>query len=357
MVGFFIMKEIHLSFAPSTSYLPVIIPFEAKNNFFSISGKTKKVLHPFPFHTFVHDDFNCLTTDEIQHKAESPANHATKRFVLSVSKQEYLKTVEALQQHIQRGDVYEVNYCIELFADNVFINPYGLYLEMLEQLNQPFSGLVRYNDFYLICASPERYLKKTANTVISQPMKGTAARGTNPQEDLMNKNRLLYSAKERAENVMIVDLVRNDLSKIAQRGSVKVDEIFGIYTFSTVHQMISTVSAQVREDVQLEDIVQATFPMGSMTGAPKYSALKLIDKYEKNSRGLYSGSIGYLLSNGDFDLNVVIRSFQYNRQIGRISLWVGSAITTYANPEEEWKECLLKAEALLSLVNGRVEYT
>lgn len=202
-----------------------------------------------------------------------------------------------------------------------------------------------------MCGSPERYLRKIGNKVISQPIKGTAPRSADVEEDAQNIVRLKTDPKERAENIMITDLVRNDLSKSALPGSVKVEELCEIYSYQTVHQMISTISAQYPADLPFTKIIADTFPMGSMTGAPKVMAMKLIHEIEKKARGLYSGSVGYIDPNGDFDFNVVIRSLQYNAETNYLSAMVGSAITALANPETEYQECLLKADALFKALN------
>ena len=156
----------------------------------------------------------------------------------------------------------------------------------------------------------------------------------------------MNSAKDRSENVMVVDLVRNDLSKVCKEGTVRVDELYGIYSFPQVHQMISTVSGELKEEVCFTDILKATFPMGSMTGAPKNKVMHLIEKYEQTKRGIFSGAVGYISPNGDFDFNVVIRSIMYNADTSYLSFQTGSAITFYSDPEKEWEECLLKAEAI-----------
>ena len=263
------------------------------------------------------------------------------------SKQEYMATVERLRQHILRGDCYEINFCQEFYAEDVAVNP----LEMYEQLSRispnPFAAFYRLNDKYLLCSSPERYLKKEGATIFSQPIKGTARRDLgDAKNDEQNKVKLSVSKKEIAENVMVVDLVRNDLSKVCIDGSVKVDELFGLYTFPQVHQMISTVSGTLDDKVHLSDILKATFPMGSMTGVPKKSVMQLIEKYERTKRGLFSGAVGYIQPGGDFDFNVVIRSILYNATQKYISIQAGSAITFYSDAATEYEECLLKIEAI-----------
>ncbi len=266
-----------------------------------------------------------------------------------VSHKDYLQAIDKILWHIQRGDIYELNYCMEFFVQDLLISPQFVY-ERLKQISPtPFGAYLKYHDKFLMCASPERYLKKQGQHIFSQPIKGTSSRNDNEYIDQQNKDYLLNSPKERAENIMITDLVRNDLSKVAARGSVHVDELCGIYSFKQVHQMISTVSAQLREGVHWLDAIRATFPMGSMTGAPKTSAIKLIENYEKSKRGLYSGCIGYVTPEGDFDFNVVIRSVLYNRKRSYLSFNVGGAITGQSIPQQEYEECLLKASAIMKV--------
>jgi para-aminobenzoate synthetase component 1 len=162
----------------------------------------------------------------------------------------------------------------------------------------------------------------------------------------------LQSEKEKAENLMIVDLVRNDLARSSKTGSVKVEELFGIYSFSQVHQMISTVSSQIKETTSAVEAIKNAFPMGSMTGAPKVMAMELIEKYENTKRGLYSGAIGYFAPNSDFDFNVVIRSIQYNESKQYLNFEVGSAITYDSDANLEYEECLLKAQAMMKALAG-----
>ncbi|HMG82080.1 MAG TPA: anthranilate synthase component I family protein, partial [Ferruginibacter sp.] len=246
---------------------------------------------------------------------------------------------------------YELNFCQEFYAEPASIDPIAVYQQLTKLSPNPFAALYKLNDRYCLCASPERYLKKMGETVISQPIKGTAKRDlANKLLDEERKTSLLNSNKERSENVMVVDLVRNDLSKICQEGSVKVDELFGIYSFPQVHQMISTVSGRLQNDIHWVDAIKATFPMGSMTGAPKKRVMELIEKYEQTKRGLFSGSIGYINPEGDFDFNVVIRSILYNSNTQYLSFQTGGAITFYSNAAEEYEESLLKAEAIKTVL-------
>ncbi|MFP5041569.1 anthranilate synthase component I family protein [Parasediminibacterium sp. JCM 36343] len=265
----------------------------------------------------------------------------------SITKKAYLHSIEKLRQHILRGDCYELNFCQEFFATNAVINPLDVYNQLMQLSPNPFSCYYKNGDKYLLCASPERYLQKKDCQLISQPIKGTFKRDIgNAGADSKLKHQLYNSSKERAENVMVVDLVRNDLSKICKEGSVAVTELFGIYTFPQVHQMISTIAGEIKDGIGFSDILAATFPMGSMTGAPKKRVMELINQYEAGQRGLYAGAVGYIAPNGDFDFNVVIRSILYNATNQYLSYQVGGGITFYSNAEEEYKECLLKAEAI-----------
>ena len=263
------------------------------------------------------------------------------------SKEEYLETVERIQEHILRGDCYELNFCQEFYAENCQIDPLDIYIKLSQLSPNPFAGFYKLDDKFLICSSPERYLKKVGDKIFSQPIKGTSKRNlNNSKEDEINKKNLSESKKEISENVMVVDLVRNDLSKVCIEGSVIADELFGLYTFPQVHQMISTISGTLKEPIILSDILKATFPMGSMTGVPKKSVMQLIERYEKTKRGLFSGTIGYITPEGDFDFNVVIRSLLYNSTNKYVSMQAGSAITFYSEAEKEYEECLVKIEAM-----------
>ena len=263
-----------------------------------------------------------------------------------VTKENYLKNVVKLKNHIQQGDIYEINYCQEYVANKVQINPIDTYFKLNKKSPTPFSCYVKYNDKFLLCASPERFMSKIGTKILSQPIKGTIKRGATLQEDEQLKIQLQNDPKERSENMMIVDLVRNDLSKIATQNSVKVEELCQIYTFPQVHQLISAISAELKPEVDFKSIVHALFPMGSMTGAPKIRAMELIEQYEVSKRGLYSGTVGYIKPNGDFDFNVVIRSILYNSSSKKLAYFVGGAITSLSEPEKEYEECLLKAKAI-----------
>jgi para-aminobenzoate synthetase component 1 len=266
-----------------------------------------------------------------------------------VSKADYIKQVELIKHHIFEGDVYELNYCRELYAENENLDAVSIFQQLNARTKAPFSAFFRNQSQYALCASPERFLKKQGKKLISQPIKGTAARGTNTKTDALLKSALSSSEKERAENVMIVDLVRNDLTKSAKTGTIKVEELFGIYSFPTVHQMISTVTAECTDDMDEIDMITHAFPMGSMTGAPKIRAMQIIDEVENTARGLFSGALGYFAPEAQFDFNVVIRSILFNADTKYLSIQSGGAITIDSNPEEEWKEMELKSEAMQSL--------
>lgn len=268
-----------------------------------------------------------------------------------ISKDNYLEKVTNLLEHIHRGDIYEANFCMEFFAENADINPLEKFLKLNKISKSPQAVFFKNNIQFLLSASPERYIKKEGDLIISQPIKGTAKRFLDPIEDEKSKSQLALDPKERAENIMVTDLVRNDLSRTAQKGSVKVEELCAIYSFEQVHQMISTITSKLDGQYAAIDVIKTTFPMGSMTGTPKVSVLKIIEELEETKRGLYSGAVGYFTPNGDFDFNVVIRSILYNQEKKYASFSVGSAITSLSIPENEYEECLLKAKAMREVLS------
>lgn len=267
-----------------------------------------------------------------------------------MSREEYGIAFQKIKKHIMQGDIYEVNLCQEFYSENASLSPFQAY----EQLNllspNPFSCFFKNDGHFIISASPERFLAKRGTKLISQPIKGTFARGKTFQEDEINKLNLKNNPKDRNENIMIVDLVRNDLAKSAKRASVKVEELAKIYSFPQVHQLISTITCQQEEGVTISKVIENAFPPGSMTGAPKISAMRISDKTEKSARGMYSGSIGYITPNQDFDFNVVIRSIIYSECNNYLSYHVGGAITALSVEEEEYQECILKAKAITTLL-------
>lgn len=280
--------------------------------------------------------FVTLSADEVQQR---------------ISKENYLHKVNKILEHIHRGDIYEANFCMEFFIENANINPLEKFLKLNEISKSPLAVYFKNNTQFLLSASPERYVKKEGDLIISQPIKGTAKRFQDPTEDEKSKTELALDPKERSENIMVSDLVRNDLSRTAQKGSVKVEELCGIYSFEQVHQMISTITSRLDSQYTGVDVIKTTFPMGSMTGTPKVSVLKIIEELEETKRGLYSGAVGYFTPNGDFDFNVVIRSILYNQEKKYASFSVGSAITSQSVPEKEYEECLLKAKAMREVLS------
>ena len=294
----------------------------------------------------LQEDYQDITTIVPQQSTASDSVMVQAR----IDQKKYLEQVQKMQEYIHKGDIYEANFCMEFYAENATIQP----LEKFQKLNAisqpPFAVFLKNNQQYLLSATPERYLRKEGEDLISQPIKGTAKRYEDPVADEKAKEDLASNPKERAENIMITDLVRNDLSRTAQKGSVQVEELCGIYSFMQVHQMISTITSKMDEKYAVIDVLRLTFPMGSMTGAPKISAMKIIEELEATKRGLYSGAVGYFTPEGDFDFNVVIRSILYNQKKQYLSFSVGSAITALSVPEQEYEECLLKAKAMKSVL-------
>ncbi|MBL7473354.1 aminodeoxychorismate synthase component I [Robertkochia sediminum] len=288
-------------------------------------------------------------------EAEVPQDPHRVAIKMRIHKDEYKEKVGEMLRHIHRGDIYEANFCQEFYAEDTVIYPLQCYFDLNAISAPPFATYLKLEELYLVSASPERYLKKKGQKVISQPIKGTARRAEDPEEDQQLAANLKADEKERSENVMIVDLVRNDLSRMALKGSVEVEELCEVYTFKQVHQLISTVTAVVSEDTDPVEIIRNTFPMGSMTGAPKISAMKIIEELEETRRGLYSGAVGYFSPEGDFDLNVIIRSILYNKEKRYVSFSVGSAITAASSPDKEYEECLVKAKAMREVLEGSSE--
>ena len=297
------------------------------------------------------DDEIDFDFDEINQCSVFSVQSAAVEVKQRISKENYISKVSKMLEHIHRGDIYEANFCMEFYAENTPIEPLEIYQKLNAISQPPFAVYFKNNSNYLMCASPERYLKKENFKVISQPIKGTSRRSFDIELDELSKFELENNPKEQSENIMIVDLVRNDLSKTATKGSVNVEELCKIYSFKQVHQMISTIASEVENTTSAVEIIRTTFPMGSMTGAPKISAMNIIENLEETKRGLYSGAVGYFTPNGDFDFNVVIRSILYNSDNQYISFSVGSAITSQSVPELEYEECLLKAKAMFEVLS------
>lgn len=304
----------------------------------------------------LQNDFNEIRSQKSETGNEFPTtnNHQPLTIQQRIPKESYLEKAGKMLAHIHRGDIYEANFCMEFYAENAVIHPLDTYTRLNAISEPPFAVYLKNYKHYLMSASPERYIRKEGSKIVSQPIKGTARRSTNPVEDEAIKQALVANEKERSENIMIVDLVRNDLSHTAGKQSVRVEELCGTYTFKQVHHLISTVASHVSPETKPEAVLKTTFPMGSMTGAPKISAMQIIENLEETKRGLYSGAVGYFTPDGDFDFNVVIRSILYNEQNGYVSFSVGSAITVEASPEMEYEECLLKASAMRKVLENNL---
>ena len=292
----------------------------------------------------------CFVPSKVEENYSLPNLDIKKKHHISFqpreSKESYIKTINQIKNYIQQGDFYEANYCYEWWAECSNFNSHQIYNKLISITNPPHKVYANLNDHQVLSASPELFIQKRGNKLISKPIKGTQKRSDNPRKDLALVKALKNNPKERAENIMIVDLVRNDFSKIATLNSVNVEELCEVYTFKNIHQMISTVTCEIDNSINLTDILKATFPMGSMTGAPKIEVLKTMNQLEKTNRGLYSGSVGIIKPNGDFDFNVIIRTLLYNKKNNILSFHVGGAITNKSDPEEEYEETLIKAQAL-----------
>jgi para-aminobenzoate synthetase component 1 len=295
----------------------------------------------------IEEDFSAI----IQSQKWVTENESSIEIQQRISKENYIKKVSKMQEYIHRGDMYEANFCMEFFAENAHIHPFEKFEKLTTISKAPFTVFLKNNQQFLLSASPERYLKKVGERLISQPIKGTAQRFLDAVEDEKSKNQLASDPKERAENIMITDLVRNDLSRTAQQNSVQVEELCAVYSFLQVHQMISTITSKLDSQYSVIEAIKNSFPMGSMTGAPKVSAMKISEELEETKRGLYSGAVGYFTPTADFDFNVVIRSILYNQENKYVSFSVGSAITAQSVPEKEYEECILKAKAMSEVLS------
>lgn len=329
-------NEDHLGFPLLSFHIPSYL-FLCKN------GKTTVLGHQDEDKSFL------LQSIEDAQKNSIPSYKPPKGIDIHhrMGQKSYLESLDKILEHIQYGDIFEMNFCQEFYAENVLLDPIQTYFQLNTLSPTPFSSFIKENDRFLISASPERYLKKEKNKLISQPIKGTLHRGKDANEDKLLIEQLQNDPKERGENLMIVDLVRNDLSKTAAKASVKVEELCEIYTYPQVHQMISTIVAKQDGKFHFIDTLKTSFPMGSMTGAPKVKSMELIERYETSKRGLFSGSVGYLTPDGDFDFSVIIRSMVYHQKKKYLSFTTGSAITRLSTPIKEYEECLLKAEAMM----------
>jgi para-aminobenzoate synthetase component 1 len=357
--------ELELFRAKHPGWTTGFFTYDLKNEIEDLSSSNIDQLHFPDLYFFVPEHLILVKGNEIEiisSKAEHVFNEiaSQKEYIAKdypyvqlrtrFSQDEYIETVNKVKGHINRGDIYVTNFCQEFYAEDAVIDPLSVFLELNAISPNPFTAFFKLRDKYIISASPERFLAKRGDKLISQPIKGTSKRYADAVDDERSKQTLRAHSKELQENVMIVDLVRNDLTKSAKAGTVTTEELFGIYSFNQVHQMISTVVCEVHDDITEVRAIKNSFPMGSMTGAPKISAMQLMEQYERTKRGVYSGAIGYFGPDGDFDFNVVIRTLLYNESAKYLSFQAGGAITYHADPEKEYEECLLKAQAILEVL-------
>jgi para-aminobenzoate synthetase component I len=339
--------------------------YDLKNETENLTSSNIDHLNFPDLYFFVPQNIIIIRADEIEIIADEPENvfnaiesqtghvpaiYPDVEIQSRFSKAEYLEAIAAVKEHISRGDIYVTNFCQEFFAEDAVIDPLAVFLRLNAISPNPFSAFFKWKDNYILCASPERFMAKRGEKLISQPIKGTARRGQNETEDELIKQELRSHTKEQQENVMVVDLVRNDLTRSAKPGTVKTEELFGIYSFQQVHQMISTVVCELDDNISPVEAAKNAFPMGSMTGAPKVSAMRLMEQYERSKRGVYSGAVGYFSPDNDFDFNVVIRTLLYNQKNKYLSFHAGGAITYHADAEKEYVECLLKVKAILEVL-------
>lgn len=278
-----------------------------------------------------------------------PTHHEKIAFTCEETQATYLEKFKHIQAQIQRGNYYETNFCMGFTGQGKLHAPLEDFKRLNEKTEAPYAVYYSDSNIHLLCSSPELFVKREGNTLTSSPIKGTIKRGSTVEEDVVNQANLLNSEKERSENIMIVDLVRNDLSRIATKNSVRVEALCALHSFKNLHHLISDVSCDIAPTTSFTTIMKALFPMGSMTGAPKISSVMDMEKMEQRSRGLYSGTFGYILPNGDFSFNVIIRSAIHNRHTATTYVNVGSAITRAAVGEQEYEECFLKAAATLAI--------
>jgi para-aminobenzoate synthetase component I len=287
----------------------------------------------------------------INNKSDKPVRKAADTLTVNIrsnfSRQEYLKAVKQAKQYIIEGDIFEVNLSQRFEAD-LTVSPYRLY-RSLRQINPaPFAAYLSFPEVIIISSSPERFLKLSGDMVETRPIKGTIRRGSNRKEDEENAEYLRNSLKDNAENIMIVDLERNDLGRVCRYGSVKVRELAALEKYPTVFHLTSTIEGRLRDGVSRIDLLKATFPGGSITGAPKIRAMEIIEELEPSRRGVYTGSIGYFSFDGDFDFNIAIRTMVVKD--GKIYFQTGGAVVFDSDPEEEYRETLDKADALIKAI-------
>ena len=271
----------------------------------------------------------------------------------SREQQQYLKDIQTAKKYLNKGESYQI--CLtNTLTKKVTIDPLLLYQTLRKSNPAPYAAYLRYNDLTVLCSSPEQFLKIDAGgTVTTKPIKGTIARGNTLQEDILLKKQLAESKKDWSENAMIIDLLRNDLGKVCTFGSVKVTKPMAIETYQTVHQLVSTVQGKLHKDTSVIDCIKACFPGGSMTGAPKTRTMEIIEKLEKQARGIYSGALGFLSYNKTASLNIVIRTMVMQKDA--VSIGAGGAILIDSDPEKEYEEMLLKTTALQNAIQNSLE--
>jgi len=298
-------------------------------------------------HALPEDLAEGLDLAEAMRKREEDESDGSRvHWTAACDRSSYLSHAETLLHHIQRGDIYEVNYCIAHEAADAAIDPFSMFDSLLARTDAPFAGFYRMGHRFALCCSPERFIAFDGLRMRGEPMKGTRPRGTDPEHDRRLRDELANDPKERSENVMALDVMRNDFSRVAVPGSVRVPELFGVRSHPRVHQLVSVVEAQRAQGFTPFDAVKAAFPPASMTGAPKIRAMQLIDAHEARARGLYSGTMGFFAPDGTADLNVVIRTVLYDSLTGRLSIPTGSALTAKCDPAAEWEECLVKFNSI-----------
>ena len=268
----------------------------------------------------------------------------------STANAEHLRHAAAMLSHIQLGDIYEVNYCIAHEAIDGAFDPFTAFGALLARTDAPFAGFYRMGHRFALCCSPERFIAFDGLHMRSEPMKGTRPRGADAEQDIRLRDELANDPKERSENVMALDVMRNDFSRVSVPGTVRVPELFGVRTHPRVHQLVSVVEAQRAPVFTPFDAVKAAFPPASMTGAPKIRAMQLIDAHEGRARGLYSGTMGFFAPDGTADLNVVIRTLLCDSATGMLSIPTGSALTSKCDPAAEWEECLVKFTSIADVL-------
>ncbi len=341
-----------------------VIGYDLKNKFENLSSLNSEIIHTPKLLFFIpkiiigidHEENVTLIKGVLPpnfwHESEQNYPHKINPEEVPIIKEDYLKKIKLIHELIRKGEVYELNYCVPHKFTYEEFSPINFHIALINKSPVPMAAYFGSDSLHLCGASMERYLVKKEEKILSQPIKGTIKKGETIREDHALIATLLNSEKDRAENVMIVDLVRNDLNKICQTSSVKVTELCEIYSYLQVHQMISTVEGKLNPNTSFTDILRATFPMGSMTGAPKIAAMKHIDELESFKRGWYSGSVGYIQPNGDFDFNVVIRSLLCDEDKKILNYCAGGAITIDSNPENEWDEIQVKTKAITEVLNN-----